>query len=357
MGNIVDDVRNRLPGLYSLDLHRPRFCRDALHNVWMAQTTQVCPCISISALDTRVDPLSREPHPFDSCWVSVLLLALSSNGNDTSTPQTQPPPPGRQRQPRSSTIVDSPKSAPPPQPPPLISALFTCRCVPVSSHHVDVNSCHHQCHEQHLSCPGCHQLETTDDDDDRHHYHTNPTTSLQIPDSVAVESLEARLGLSPVPVPAPPAPVPVPRAVPTPVPVSPPATSFPPGHLTHTAVPGWRCCPWKQPSIPRCLLAPRCHSLRDRPPTPHDLLQTFSEGKFGKVKLGLHCQWGEEVAIKLIHRGSVDSSRGMSKVKREIEVLRVHHPFLLISSVHTMLMNSQHKLLHFPLLHHVDMHY
>ncbi|KIM59648.1 hypothetical protein SCLCIDRAFT_91595, partial [Scleroderma citrinum Foug A] len=60
---------------------------------------------------------------------------------------------------------------------------------------------------------------------------------------------------------------------------------------------------------------------------PYLLLQTLGEGEFGKVKLGLHCQWGEEVAVKLIRRGSVDSSLRMSKVEREIEVLRtLKHP-------------------------------
>jgi protein-serine/threonine kinase len=56
---------------------------------------------------------------------------------------------------------------------------------------------------------------------------------------------------------------------------------------------------------------------------PYLLLQTLGEGEFGKVKLGLHCQWGEEVAVKLIRRGNVDSTVRMSKVEREIEVLRV----------------------------------
>ncbi|KAG5733619.1 putative serine/threonine-protein kinase, partial [Termitomyces sp. T112] len=60
---------------------------------------------------------------------------------------------------------------------------------------------------------------------------------------------------------------------------------------------------------------------------PYLLLQTLGEGEFGKVKLGLHCQWGEEVAVKLIRRGSVDSRVRMSKVEREIEVLRtLKHP-------------------------------
>jgi len=56
---------------------------------------------------------------------------------------------------------------------------------------------------------------------------------------------------------------------------------------------------------------------------PYLLLQTLGEGEFGKVKLGLHSSWGEEVAVKLIRRGNVDSAVRMSKVEREIEVLRV----------------------------------
>ena len=39
---------------------------------------------------------------------------------------------------------------------------------------------------------------------------------------------------------------------------------------SHTPVPGRRCCPCKQPSIPQCLLTPCCRNLRDRPPMLHD---------------------------------------------------------------------------------------
>ncbi|KIL59270.1 hypothetical protein M378DRAFT_11330 [Amanita muscaria Koide BX008] len=60
---------------------------------------------------------------------------------------------------------------------------------------------------------------------------------------------------------------------------------------------------------------------------PYLLLQTLGEGEFGKVKLGLHTAWGEEVAVKLIRRGNVDSAVRMSKIEREIEVLRIlKHP-------------------------------
>lgn len=71
------------------------------------------------------------------------------------------------------------------------------------------------------------------------------------------------------------------------------------------------------------------------------LLQTLGEGEFGKVKLGVHKEWGEEVAVKLIKRDKVatdaaplnlDDTRNkdpakMSKVEREVQVLKdVRHP-------------------------------
>ncbi|BGP19993.1 hypothetical protein JCM10213_006770 [Rhodosporidiobolus nylandii] len=61
---------------------------------------------------------------------------------------------------------------------------------------------------------------------------------------------------------------------------------------------------------------------------PYILLQTLGEGEFGKVKLGVHSErWGEDVAIKLIKRGNVDTAQRGEKVRREIEVLKmVRHP-------------------------------
>lgn len=69
------------------------------------------------------------------------------------------------------------------------------------------------------------------------------------------------------------------------------------------------------------------------------LLQTLGEGEFGKVKLGVHKEWGEEVAVKLIKRDRVASNGQLningppkdptkiSKVEREIQVLKeVRHP-------------------------------
>ncbi|KAL7412252.1 kinase-like domain-containing protein, partial [Mrakia frigida] len=60
---------------------------------------------------------------------------------------------------------------------------------------------------------------------------------------------------------------------------------------------------------------------------PYVLLQTLGEGEFGKVKLGVHTDYGEEVAVKLIKRGNLDTELRMSKVTREINVLKdVKHP-------------------------------
>ncbi|CAG8609104.1 6632_t:CDS:10 [Ambispora leptoticha] len=60
---------------------------------------------------------------------------------------------------------------------------------------------------------------------------------------------------------------------------------------------------------------------------PYLLLQTLGEGEFGKVKLGMHVDTGEEVAIKLIRKESVDSQSRLQKIEREIGVLRnVMHP-------------------------------
>lgn len=55
------------------------------------------------------------------------------------------------------------------------------------------------------------------------------------------------------------------------------------------------------------------------------LLQTLGEGEFGKVKLGVHKDFGEECAVKLIKKNSLggDGDSRMLKVRREIEVLSV----------------------------------
>ncbi|KAF9432874.1 hypothetical protein BGZ76_010193 [Entomortierella beljakovae] len=63
---------------------------------------------------------------------------------------------------------------------------------------------------------------------------------------------------------------------------------------------------------------------------PYLLLQTLGEGEFAKVKLGMHAESGEEVAIKLIRRQSVDNTPRINKIGREISVLRtIRHPNII----------------------------
>lgn len=60
------------------------------------------------------------------------------------------------------------------------------------------------------------------------------------------------------------------------------------------------------------------------------LFLVLGEGEFGKVKLGIHAEFGEEVAVKLIRRNSVSDKTRLSKVEREIQVLRsVNHPHIV----------------------------
>lgn len=56
---------------------------------------------------------------------------------------------------------------------------------------------------------------------------------------------------------------------------------------------------------------------------PYVLLETLGEGEFGKVKLGVHTEYGVEVAIKLIRRGTLEDQEMANKVEREIDVLKV----------------------------------
>ncbi|CAG8549103.1 3859_t:CDS:2 [Diversispora eburnea] len=64
---------------------------------------------------------------------------------------------------------------------------------------------------------------------------------------------------------------------------------------------------------------------------PYLLTKTLGEGACGKVKLGKHRESGEEVAVKLIHKG-VGSSKltNIESIKREIDILKsVQHPSII----------------------------
>ncbi|KAJ7482152.1 CAMK/CAMKL/Kin4 protein kinase [Mycena galericulata] len=118
-------------------------------------------------------------------------------------------------------------------------------------------------------------------------------------------------------------------------PTSPPTRRQPPQHRASHQVVSSTPDMEQQPaytdvySHPAAIAFAAAHPRRTIPKFgPYLLLQTLGEGEFGKVKLGLHSQWGEEVAVKLIRKGNVENSAvRMSKVEREIEVLRtLKHP-------------------------------
>ncbi|KAI8388842.1 uncharacterized protein BYT42DRAFT_248838 [Radiomyces spectabilis] len=75
------------------------------------------------------------------------------------------------------------------------------------------------------------------------------------------------------------------------------------------------------------------HLPPGRKPTvfgPYLLLHTLGEGEFGKVKLAVHIETGHEVAIKLMKKDHIDSSVRMTKVEKEISVLKtVCHPYIV----------------------------
>ncbi|KAI8143585.1 kinase-like domain-containing protein [Fennellomyces sp. T-0311] len=64
---------------------------------------------------------------------------------------------------------------------------------------------------------------------------------------------------------------------------------------------------------------------------PYLLLQTLGEGEFGKVKLGIHTETGQEFAVKLIRKETVGYSPSrLNKVEREIHALRtLKHPYIV----------------------------
>jgi len=64
------------------------------------------------------------------------------------------------------------------------------------------------------------------------------------------------------------------------------------------------------------------------------ILQTLGEGEFGKVKLGIHTEYGNQVAVKLIKRGSLEDTTRASKVEREIDVLKVSAAIASTSKSH-----------------------
>ncbi|KAI8368795.1 kinase-like domain-containing protein [Choanephora cucurbitarum] len=73
---------------------------------------------------------------------------------------------------------------------------------------------------------------------------------------------------------------------------------------------------------------------------PYELLQTLGEGEFGKVKLGVHVETGQEVAVKLIKKERGANNR-ISKIEREVSILRtLSHPYIV--KLHNVIETEKH---------------
>ncbi|KAF7721594.1 hypothetical protein EC973_004465 [Apophysomyces ossiformis] len=69
---------------------------------------------------------------------------------------------------------------------------------------------------------------------------------------------------------------------------------------------------------------------RKRTLGPYELLDTLGVGEFGKVKLGMHMETGQQVAVKLIKKINVETDFKMDKVQREIAILhKLKHPYIV----------------------------
>ena len=56
-------------------------------------------------------------------------------------------------------------------------------------------------------------------------------------------------------------------------------------------------------------------------------MKTIGEGTFGKVKLGVHTQTNELVAVKILGKNRILQQGDVERVTREINILRkVRHP-------------------------------
>ncbi|KAI9184321.1 hypothetical protein H9P43_003374 [Blastocladiella emersonii ATCC 22665] len=81
--------------------------------------------------------------------------------------------------------------------------------------------------------------------------------------------------------------------------------------------------------------APRRDKNKDNPNEPsvignYKIDRTLGQGTYGKVKLGLHQQTNEKVAIKIIEKANIQSQRQVARIQREIRFLKLlHHPHIV----------------------------
>ena len=58
--------------------------------------------------------------------------------------------------------------------------------------------------------------------------------------------------------------------------------------------------------------------------------KTLGKGTFGEVIMGQHTLTGEKVAIKILEKSKIQSSRDVERITREIQILnKVRHPNII----------------------------
>ncbi|KAI9143303.1 kinase-like domain-containing protein, partial [Paraphysoderma sedebokerense] len=58
--------------------------------------------------------------------------------------------------------------------------------------------------------------------------------------------------------------------------------------------------------------------------------RTIGQGTYGKVKLGIHLQTEDKVAIKVIEKSNIQSAKQVARIQREIRFLKLlHHPHIV----------------------------
>lgn len=56
------------------------------------------------------------------------------------------------------------------------------------------------------------------------------------------------------------------------------------------------------------------------------IMRTLGKGSFGKVKLAIHTQSGEKVAIKILEKNMIKKDEDLMRIRREIDILsKVRH--------------------------------
>lgn len=59
-------------------------------------------------------------------------------------------------------------------------------------------------------------------------------------------------------------------------------------------------------------------------------MRNLGKGSFGKVKLALHSQTSEDVAIKILEKSMIKKDEDMTRIRREIDILsKVRHPYVV----------------------------